>query len=396
VTNAPVGAPPAAAPLASTAAALTAIQAQLTIWQNKFATTRPLATDPALTALFDATFLADGQNAAAFLVGVTSATQGIPLGFRFDPVIGVNSLDVGAVPNDATHQWFATQVNTGAGNGSVRYFRWLAIKNAAGQWLLAGGQRRVNVGLYTSASMSIPAAIAGGVAPAPVVYAFMNFYLGSTAPGALTPAVNGATLATVSGPGVIGAAPGVLGVATIYSSVATFAGFSVDTCGLNQFNPTAPAITTNCLDLALAVGGGTYSYNIVGTDPVTKAAFNVTYRDLYTAIPPANLTAANFPVINSKNPATLAALLPSAAVTVNWTAPAGQKPVTSVLYGLSTLFASLFNVSLTTPVAVAGATVSSTGALPAIFSAVGTIGQANLQATSVDMNGLYYTTTMSY
>jgi hypothetical protein len=401
VTGAPVGTPPAAAPIASTPAALTAIQAQLTIWQNKFATTRPLATDPALVALFDASFLSYGNNASSFLAIQASGIGAPPVGFIFAPVIGVNSLDVGAVPNDATHQWFATQINAGAGFGAVQYFRWLAIKNAAGQWLLAGNQRRVSVNVGSVAYISFAAATVGIPAPAPSIFSQMYFSLGTTNALGVSN-VNGATSATVSGPGVIGATAGVLGAASLYSAGVQV---SVPLCGvLPAFAaPGAVAATTNCIDLAKAVNGGTYSFNVIGTDPVTAAAFNVTYNDLFTAVPPAALTAANFPAINSTNPATLAGFVPNTAVTVNWTAPVGQTPAAIRVYGNTVgnyavvppvMPVILFSKNLTVA-GGAGAAVVSTGALPATFSA-GVVATVLIQAHSVDMNGLYYTTTMSY
>lgn len=398
-TTPPPGAPAAGTPTASTASALTAIQTQLNAFQGRFATTMPLATDPVLVAMLDATFMDDGSNAAAFLATQTTLPMngmsmgGFPIGATFSAPIGANPPDAGSVANDATHQWFATSINGGNNGGyiqSVQYVRMLAIKNGAGQWLLAGNQRQVTVYVGSYAQQYILAPVAVGVAVTPMFSTGINLFANTAGSMATV------TSATVSGPGLIGATAGVAGAVNL--AVTPF----VQPCGIPQFSPVGtPAVTTNCMDLTKATAG-TYSFNLVGATNA-GAALNATYNEPFVAVPPAAPTAANFPVINSVAPASLAALIPGAALSVNWTARAGQTPKEVSVFATSAPTvalpggALLFSLNLPVVGAAAGTTLTSSGFVPATPFTVGaTVGSVNVTVGATDANGLMFTTTQDY
>jgi hypothetical protein len=400
-TTPPPGAPAAAAPTAATASALVSIQVQLTAFQAKFATTLPLANDPVLLGMLDATFMNDGDNGATFVTSNVTAPTSLPIGFTFGTAIGVNSLDVAAVANDATHQWFATAISFG---GQSQYITMLAIKNAAtGQWLLAGNQRMtgVNASAFAQQLISSPPPVTVPATPAIPTSIQTGMSLGLMMNGqAGSPAADTAILAkgvasaTVSGPGVIGATAGVLGPVTIFASVVPVGGFAAGTqwiqsCGLPANAPVGMiAVTTNCVDMTKVVPG-TYSFNILGTDPVTAAAFNVTYNEAVKFAYPATLTAANFPVINAATtPKT--GFTSGATVTVNWTVPAAQTAANVYLFEMM----GLFNLNIPA-IGAAGATINTNATLP-VFPAASVVGIYDVMATSYDANGLYYTTVKQY
>lgn len=375
--------PPAAGGTPTTAAALTAISTQLTTFQNLFATAAPGVGNATFAGLFDATFMHDGVTKAAFLVNTTGA-QGFPIGGVFSAPVGVVSLDAGAVPNDATHQWFATALT---GSGSNQYFTMLAIKNAAGQWLIAGNQRQVGTRSALFAQQNIvPAA---GVAPATVTFSSgldLSLQLDNVGGAGLDAALlaKGVTLVTVTGPGVIGATANTAGAATIFNSVA-----SGGMARSQQLAPCGGAITTNCVNKA-AVVPGTYSYAITGTAPgVGGVAFTYTYNDKVTATLPATFTAANFPVINPAS-TQFTAYISGAVVTINWTVPAAQTANGADWFGtLSTGTNLNLWVNAT---GGPGAVINSTTTLPAFAPATLVSGQ--ISAQSMDAQGITYRTTM--
>ena len=358
--------PPTTGGTPTTATALSAIAAQLTVFQGRFATAMPAANDATLSGLLDATFLQDGQNKAAFLVNITTAGNGLSIGDTFTAPVSTTSLDAGAVANDATHQWFATAIKSGGG-----YFKMLAIKNAAGKWLLAGNQRQV--GLRAVAEMMNTTA-------STVVVFNKNMKLnleGNGGDAALL--AMGITSATVSGPGVVGATVNTPGAATIFTSTAPVGGMA----GSQQLLPCGAALTTNCVNMA-AVAAGTYSF------VVTKAGFNYTYNEAFAGSIPATLSAAMFPVINPA-PATtpLTGYTSGATVKVNWTVPAAQSALGVNWFGT---LSNNTNINMfVNALGGAGVTITSSTTLP-IFPAGATLLFGNINACSMDANAVQYCT----
>lgn len=365
--------PPAAGGTPTTVAALTAISTQLTTLQNLFATAAPGAGNATFAGLFDATFMGNGNNKAAALINFNT---GFPIGGVFSAPVGVVSLDVGAVPNDATHQWFATALTGSSGN---QYFTMLAIKNAAGQWLIAGNQRQVGTRSALFAEQNIVSAtvtFSSGLN--------LRLQLDNVSGAGLDAALlaKGVTLVTVTGPGVIGAIANTAGAATIFSSVAPLGGVA----GSQQLAPCGGAITTNCVNMA-AVVPGTYSYAITGT--AAGSTFAYTYNDKVTATLPATFTAANFPVINpASTPFT--AYTSGAVVTINWTVPAAQTANSAEWFGV---LSDRTNLNLWVNASGGGsAVINSTTTLPA-FAPL-TLMSGSISAQSMDAQGITYRTTM--
>lgn len=366
-TTAPLAINPALTPtivsnINTTALALTAIQTQLTIFQNRFATVLPAANDPALVALFDASFMDNGDNSAAFLAQMTTSSvysSPFPIGGTFSAPLSIPSPD-GAFPNDATHQWFSSHVTT-QGTGVYDVLRMLAIKNAAGTWLLAGNQRQVGVGATYQASQTVypaagiaaivnasgvPVNVAVAANTPPAISTWMNFSVFVTPPPtSAVPAVSGvpatpvvspsdaAVIAkgvqtvTVSGPGIIGAVTGVPGAATIFSSVATApAVVGAPAVAGSQFlqqcsllPPVGAAVTTNCWDQTLLTPG-VYTFTVTGTTPAAGTPFSYVYSESSNATSIVNL--ANFPVLNT--PLNLGMFTSGAVIPMSWTVAAGQ------------------------------------------------------------------------
>lgn len=176
-------------------------KAQLSAFQAKFATTLPFATDPVLLGMLDATFMHDGDNGATFVAQLVTVPNNIPIGFTFGAPIGVTSLDSQAAPNDASHQWFTTELIIRGLRG--HYITMLAIKNAAtGQWLLAGNQRVTGIYAQSSAQQFIYAPPPVTVPPTPatpnLISTGMSLSLRTNQFGVPNGEVSSAT---VSGPG---------------------------------------------------------------------------------------------------------------------------------------------------------------------------------------------------
>jgi hypothetical protein len=335
------------------ATAIPAIQAQLTIWQNKFATSTPAANDAALAAIFDPAYLNDGENKALYLAYLTGPNRD-PIGYTFSAPTGVDPVDLGAMPNDATHQWFTTKI---WGISDISY---LAVKDAAGQWLLSGNQRKVGVEMLPSVSQLIPTAASGQSA---IIQPRVSLSIFNSA---------GVTAATVSGPGVIGTTAGVLGSADLlFSSTA-------QECSL--------ITTTSCLDMS-KVSKGNYTFTI------TDAAGTYTYIETLKAVPPLNPTAAMLPTINwiTPVPTNLAAWVSGATATVNWTVPAGQTAILAEVDGSDASFASLFQVPMYAINSTG--TISSVKTLPAY---TGSVAHISTIAFSMDTNGTLFYTAQSY
>lgn len=202
----------------------------------------------------------------------------------------------------------------------------------------------------------------------------------------------------------MGATPNVLGAALVFGIPV---GAPVGTVPTMQWigncapataaNPTTgqiaiPAINTNCLDITKVVPG-TYSFNILGRNPVTATPFKVIYKEKVNFVYAKNLTAANFPVINAATPR--AGLTSGATITVNWTVPAAQTASDIFMFGTdATTFAQLFSLNVAASGA-AGATLNNTAVLP-LFPVASAVGDYSVYATSVDANGLLYTTFKDY
>jgi hypothetical protein len=396
-TTPPPGAPTAATPTPAIASALVAIQAQLSAFQAQFATTMPLANNTVLLGMLDATFMHDGDNGATFVAQLVTVPNNIPIGFTFGAPIGVTSFDSQAAPNDASHQWFASELIIRGLRG--HYITMLAIKNATtGQWLLAGNQRVTGIYAQSSARQFIYAPPPVTVPPTPVtpnsISTGMSLGLQTNQLGVPN---GGVSSATVSGPGVMGATPNVLGAASLLGVPVVGVPWLQNCAPATAANPATgqiaiPAINKNCVDITKVVPG-TYSFNIIGKNPATAAAFNVTYKEKVNFVHAQNLTAANFPVINAATPR--AGLTSGATVTVNWTVPAAQTASDIFMFGTdATTFAQLFSLTVAASGA-AGATLNNTAVLP-LFPVASVVGQYSIYASSVDANGLLYTTSKDY
>jgi hypothetical protein len=422
--------------------ALPAIQAQLAVFQGRFATVLPAANDAALVALFDASFMDSGDNSAAFLAQITSNSiysSPFPIGGTFSAPLSMASPD-GAFPNDATHQWFTSRVTT-QGMGLYGVMRMLAIKNAAGTWLLAGDQRQVGVNAnYQATQLVYPAsgiaaivnasAVPVNVAVAPntppAIFTYMSFGVFATPPVTAVSAVpavavsgvptvspsdavilaKGVSTVTVSGPGIIGAVAGVQGAATIFTTLPT-APAVAGSQWLQQCLPLPTvgiaAVTTNCWDQTLLTPG-VYTFTVTGTTPAVAPAvgtpFSYVYRESSNATSVVNL--ANFPVLNT--PLNLGMFTSGAAIPMSWTIPAGQMQSSIGAYGydiLSPTFTMLFNawncLGCTavggTPGTALGTITLTSLTLPIFPVGSGAVNQAWVNNSTMDATGnaFYYT-----
>ena len=347
--------PPATGGTASTAAALSAITAQLKLFQGRFATVMPAATDATLTSLLDANFMQDGQAASTFLTNITTAGNGFSIGDTFTAPVSTTSADTGAVVNDATHQWFSTALTSGGA-----YFKMLAIKNAAGSWLLAGDQRQAGVRVRARAlQQTAPPAV-------PSFAKELQLTLQANGGDAALVAM-GVTSATVSGAGVLGAAGAPVTVFTSNAGSQT-----IPSCGA--------AITVDCVDMA-AVAAGTYTFVIV------KNGITYTYQEAFLGGLPATLATAQFPVINPSTTAA-AGYISGATVAVNWTVPAAQNAVEVYWSGM---LSDGTNINAwVNAVGGPGAVINSTTTLP-LFPGL-TLTSGNFTACSSDANAVFYCT----
>jgi hypothetical protein len=367
-----------------------AIQAQLAVWQNKFSTTHPAAADVELTNLFDDTWLQDGDDKSAFLTKLTASSGvvgfgHIPTGIKFTPPVVAEPLDPTAMANDATHQWFSTSFDS---NGRVYKTMMLAVKNIAGQWLLAGNQRKVGVSVTSSAFQHIYPT-ASGLPDDFVSNVYLNLFLNSNSSSDSMLLAQGVTTVSVSGPGLIGSTTGVAGIVTIFTSTPS-AGWAA---GTQWIQCQAGFVETNCLDVAL-VNAGIYTFDIVGIT-LNGATFSYTYKEAFTAVPPAKPTATMFPVVNSITPSNLAGLVDGVNVSVNWTLPVDQVPLNggAFLVGYdsngSGMSASLISNN------GAGATLTSSGTL-FVALGLGVVTKLQLFLTSVSTKGVAFQVTKDY
>jgi len=268
-------------------AALAGITATMTAFQNLFATAIPTTTTN-LAPLVDDTFLMNGINKATFLDAMLQPGNGPSVGGTFVNIALVNSLDAGSVPNDATHQWFTFSESTGGGSDSA----WLAIKNAAGNWLVAGDRRVLDFWTHTQVVKHIPLVSA-------VTY---NNQINAGMDVGQLPADTSQVVLT--GAGVIPAS----GI-TIYS-VGVGQMFA-QTCGVYN-------TTTNCIDAGAAVAGSQYTIKVYTTASASVPAYTYTNALKTAPMAASNWASAPFATITGVT----GTWSPGSSVNVNWTLPA--------------------------------------------------------------------------
>jgi hypothetical protein len=167
----------------------------------------------------------------------------------------------------------------------------------AGTWLMAGNERAVRVSLRAESGMTTsPATFSSDV----------NFAVDPT-----TASLANVSAVVVTGPSVVPST----GV-TVYSN-ATPA--TPATAVLNaQLQLCNGTIVTNCTN---AIDGSVYTLTL------KDSAGNVIaiYKDALSKapLPASSLTTAMFPTIGSISPATISGVTPGAALSINWTTPAG-------------------------------------------------------------------------
>lgn len=274
---------PATAPTVSNPEALAGITATLTTFQEQFATAIPVTTD-VLSTLIDDTMLLGSTKKAEFLQAMLIGGEGPSVGTTFVNIVLVNPTDVGAAPNDATHQWFTFDDSTGEGPESA----WLAIKNASGNWLLAGDQRMFDYSTESQASKHV--AVSGAITYSSQINVWLEYLPTDVASVVLT------------GPGVVPS-----GGITIYS--ATQGQIFVQACGIF-------GNTTNCIDANAASAGSQFT---IKTYSATSGTPLHTYTNtLYRApLSVSSLASASFPTITGVT----GSWAPGTSVTVNWTMP---------------------------------------------------------------------------
>jgi hypothetical protein len=251
----------------------------------------------AVTPMFDATMLHGGKNRTQFAAGITTAGNGPGTGFTFTNIRLVNPWDSGAVPNDATRQWFMFDMANNNGSKTP----WLAIKNGAG-WLIAGDQRRFETGVDATAVRHIPSSAQQGVATNANQ---IDFWVNDR-PANVSSIV-------VTGPGVTPST----GV-PVYS--ASQGNIWMPPCGTAWFSNAS----TNCMDVTAAAMGAQYSFKIYTTE-VGSSMPAYTYVNALPRAPldVAGLAAAAYPV--SPIPSVSGSFASGGSVTVSWTLPAGMK-----------------------------------------------------------------------
>jgi hypothetical protein len=287
--------------------ALAGITQGLSTLQNLFATSLPPATDPGLVAMIDDSMLFEGANKAQFLQGM-SLGYGPSVGAKFGNPKLVNPLDSGAVPNDATHQWFTFDMTPGKGLDGA----WLAVKSASGSWLLAGDQRQF--GFYVAAEAAKHIAVGGAVTYTNSIYSNLN-----NVPATVTNLV-------LTGAGVVPAT----GI-SIYTSAN--GKISQNTCGLF-------GNTTNCIDPAAASAGSPHTLKVYTTaGGSTVPAFS--YTNLLKRGPLADPSTGTYPNITGVTSAWTA----GSAVAVNWTLPVGTY-ASWISIGAWNANAQLFNAGI--------------------------------------------------
>jgi hypothetical protein len=274
---------PATEPPVINPEALAGITATMQTFQAQFATAVPTSTS-VLSTLVDDTLLLGGINKATFLEAMLIPGEGPSVGGTFVNIVLVNPTDGGAVPNDATHQWFTFEESAGEGPDSA----WLAIKNASGNWLLAGDQRMFDFWTDTQAIKHVAVNSA-------VTY---NNQINANVENLPV----GVASVVLTGPGVVPSS-GIL----IYS--ASQGQIYAQACGVY-------GNTTNCIDANAASVGAKYTirtYSATSSTPLHTYT-NKLYRSPLSAT---SLASASYPTITSVT----GTWAPGTSVTVNWTIP---------------------------------------------------------------------------
>jgi len=274
--------PAPAAPV--NAEALSGITTTMTSFQNQFANGLPTST-AGLDALIDTTFMQGGANKTMFLQAMLQPGNGPTPGTTFNNITLVNPTDAGAVANDATHQWFTFAVSNQNGPDAA----WLAIKNAAGAWLVAGDQRAFH--FYVSAQAAKYVATGGSASYNNQINVGVEQLPSDVAQVVLT------------GPGVMPPS-GLL----IYSA------------GVGQIfpQPCNANTSTNCIDPAAASTGSQYTIHTYTASSGTTAVHTYTNRLPLGPVASGLLAGLAYPSISSVT-GTWAA---GSTVSVTWTAAA--------------------------------------------------------------------------
>jgi hypothetical protein len=256
-------------------------------FSDLFATAVPTSTT-AMAPLVDDTFLNGGGTKTNFLAAMLTPGNGPSVGGSFVSITLVNPTDSGAAPNDASHQWFTFSESSGGGSDSA----WLAIKNAAGSWLVAGNQRLFNFNTKAQAVKHIPTV-------GSVTY---NNQINADVQN--TPV--GVTQVVLTGPGVTPAT----GI-TIYSGGnKTFP----QTCGIY-------GNITNCIDPAAASASSLYTAKVYTTaGGASVPAY--TYANKLNAAPLANPAGAAY----ASNISVSGSWASGGNLSISWTLPAGSVP----------------------------------------------------------------------
>jgi hypothetical protein len=268
--------------------ALAGISATLLAFQNLFASSIPSSTNTTLAGLVDDTMLMGGATKPQFLQSIVTSGKGPNVGAQFGNAVLVNPRDAGAQPNDATHQWFTFDVTPGGGPENA----WLAVKNASGNWLLAGDQRLFD---FSVNAQSVKHLAAGGA----VSYNNqVNVNLDKLPAGVSQVWLTGAGVAPATG------------IAIYTANGQIFP----QTCGVNN--------TTNCIDPAAALAGAAYTVKAYTTAGGTNV-LAYTYTSVLNATPlaVANLSTAAFANITGVT----GTWAPSTDVSVTWTLPSGAQ-----------------------------------------------------------------------
>jgi hypothetical protein len=321
--------------------ALTGITATLKAISDQFATSIPTST-AVLATLVDDTFLTGRDNKSTFLQSLLLPGKGPSIGTTFGDFALLNPVDPGAAQNDSNHQWFTASVSNGSDLTA-----WLAIKNATGNWLIAGDQRLIDFFAATQVIKQI--ALNGAVSYNNQINASVNVNKNGQS--------GNVSKVVLTGPGVLPASG-----ATVYS--AGVGPIYMQSCG-GYYNNTYYNNTTNCIDAGAATAGSQYAVKVYTTD-VGSSVPAYTYINALRSAPvsASNWSSLPFPTITD----VIGNWAPGTSISVNWTLPA-----TTNVEWLS-----------------ANAESSSGGQ---VFNSVGT--NLSRSSTSVTLNLPYYSGVMS-
>ena len=265
-----------------------------------------------------------------------------------------------------------------------------------GQWLFAGNQRQVQIGVGTTSILEIisPALLAQDWVSTKALRQ-LRFLVGNTPAAATALIAKGGKTITVSGLGTVGATGGAGAISLFDSALGGFQypGY----CRVSA----SPTTSVNCYEPTLLGPQATYQFVVSGVNPVTGLAFSYVYNEVTPAFPA--LIAANFPVINSVSPASSAGFVPGTAVAINWTPRAGQNPMQADVVGTS--LSSAVAPTPANPIGIpampipqfslnipalgnpAGTTLTSRTTLPAVFPSANPLVEVGVNAVVIDGSG---------